>query len=237
MGIMLKTIAKRGATLGIAVAGLVVARNALQPMYSRWGATDEELERTYPGDDLSRDAEYSATHAVTIAATPEVIWPWFVQLGQDRAGFYSYAALENLVGAQMPAVERIVPEFQVERKVGETISLGSPERFKGHAAMIVAKIEPLRSLVLISPGDWANVQAGGIALHGTYAFALEPVDPYRTRVIARFRLGPHMPPVPLVDAAHFIMQRKMLLTMKALVEAPRPGPVAEAVPAGPTPSV
>jgi hypothetical protein len=219
---MAKKLAKRGLTLGIAVAGLVAARNVLQPIYSRWGATDEELERTYPGDDLSKDAQYSATHAVTIAATPQAIWPWFVQLGQDRAGFYSYAGLENLVGAQMPTVERIVPEFQVERKVGETIPLGSPERFEGQAAQIVASIEPQRSLVLITPGDWANVQAGGIALHGIWAFVLEPLDQYRTRVIARFKLGPHMPALPFVDAVHFIMQRKMLLTLKALIETPPP---------------
>ncbi len=217
---MLKKLAKRGAALGVAVAGLAVAHNVLQPIYSRWGATDEELARNYPGDDLSRDAVYSATHAVTIAATPQVIWPWFVQLGQDRAGFYSYTALENLVGAQMPSADRIVPEFQKERSVGETIPLGAPERFNGQAAQIVARIEPERSLVLIAPGDWANVQAGGIALHGTWAFVLEALDPYRTRVIARFRLGPHVPPVPLVDTAHFIMQRKMLLTLKALIEAP-----------------
>jgi hypothetical protein len=223
---MVKKLAKRGATLGIAVAGLVAAQKVLQPIYSRWGATDEELARTYPGDDLSRDAVYSATHAVTIAATPAAIWPWFVQLGQDRAGFYSYAALENLVGAQMPVVERIVPEFQVERNVGDRIPLGAAERTNGQVA-IVARIEPQRSLVLIVPGDWANVQAGGIALHGTWSFTLEPLDPYRTRVLARFRLGPHMPPVPLVDAAHFIMQRKMLLTLKALIEAP-PAPPANA---------
>ena len=225
---MVKKLAKRGATLGLAVAGLVAAQKVLQPIYSRWGATDEELARTYPGDDLSRDAIYSATHAVTIAATPEVIWPWFVQLGQDRAGFYSYATLENLVGAQMPTVERIAPEFQTERSVGDTIPLGSPERFNGQAAQIVARIEPQRSLVLVTPGDWANVQAGGIALHGTWSFTLVPLDPYRTRVIARFRLGPHMPPVPLVDAAHFIMQRKMLLTLKALIEAPPAPPVSTA---------
>ncbi len=220
---MVKKLAKRGATLGIAVAGLVAAQKVLQPIYSRWGATDEELARTYPGDDLSRDAVYSATHAVTIAATPQAIWPWFVQLGQDRAGFYSYATLENLAGAQMPVVERIVPAFQIERKVGDPIALGSPERFNAQAA-IVARIEPERSLVLIAPGDWANVQAGGIALHGTWSFTLEPVDRFSTRVIARFRLGPHMPALPLVDAAHFIMQRKMLLTLKALVEAPPPAP-------------
>jgi hypothetical protein len=217
---MFKKLAKRSATLGVGIAGLVVTRNLLQPMYSRWGATDEELARTYPGDDLSKDALYSATHAVTIAATPQTIWPWFVQLGQDRAGFYSYTYLENLVGAKMPNAERIVPEFQQERKVGDTILLASPERFTGEAAQIVARIEPQRALVLIAPGDWANVLAGGIALHGTWSFILEPLDPYRTRVIARWRLGPHMPALPFLDLAHFIMQRKMLLKLKALIEQP-----------------
>lgn len=229
---MLKTLVKRGATLGAAVAGLVVARNLLQPVYSRWGATDEELAAFYPGDDLSKDAMYHATHAVTIAATPAVIWPWFVQLGQDRAGFYSYTVLENLVGAQMPNVERIVPEFQVERKVGETLPLAPPGLADDIAAQVVAVCETQRALVLVAPGDWANVQAGGIALHGTWSFTLVPVDQYQTRVIARWRLGPHMPPVPMLDLIHFIMQRKMLLKLKSLIE----DPVLPAIEPSPTPA-
>ena len=68
------------------VAVVIVAR----PWHSRWGSSEAELRAALPGDDLVPNAHYTIQHAVTIRAAPEAIWPWLVQLGQDRGGFYSY---------------------------------------------------------------------------------------------------------------------------------------------------
>jgi len=55
-----------------------------------------------PGDDLVAYPKGDYTHAITIRASAAEIWPWLVQLGQGRGGFYSYEWLENLVGCQDP---------------------------------------------------------------------------------------------------------------------------------------
>src|SRR6476646_9824037 len=77
-----------------------------------WGATPAELRRAWPGDELSPLATEISTRCVTIAAPADVVWSWLVQIGQDRAGFYSYAWLENLFRCAMPRVDRIVAEWQ-----------------------------------------------------------------------------------------------------------------------------
>jgi hypothetical protein len=75
---------------------------AARPWFLRWGATDEEIGRSWPGDELSPDPVSEATRAITIHAPVEAVWPWLVQIGQDRGGFYSYTWLENLFGASAP---------------------------------------------------------------------------------------------------------------------------------------
>ena len=89
---------------GAAGAGYAAAR---WPKMTSWGATDDEVDETLPGDDLVGQAKYRATHAVTIAATPEQVWPWLVQMGQGRGGLYSCDWLENVVGSHMHSVNRI----------------------------------------------------------------------------------------------------------------------------------
>lgn len=58
-----------------------------------WGATREELRKSLPGDDLIPDPKWQYTHAVTIHASAAQVWPWVVQIGQGRVGFYSYELL------------------------------------------------------------------------------------------------------------------------------------------------
>jgi len=76
-----------------------------------------------------------------------------MQIGQDRSGFYSYTFLENLVGCDMPRVERLRPEWK-PRAVGETVWFGTPKRFGGEARMIAAVVEPERSFAMVSVNDW-----------------------------------------------------------------------------------
>src|SRR3990172_8193251 len=71
---------------------------AVRPWHTEWGVTHLDRVAKLPGDELSPRAYHAITHAVNIQAPPEAIWPWIVQLGQDRGGFYSYTFLENLAG-------------------------------------------------------------------------------------------------------------------------------------------
>ena len=76
----------------------------------RWGATDEEVATPLPGDDIVADPTFAPTRAITIGARPDEIWPWIVQIGYGRAGFYAYDVLDNLGHGR--SAERIVPELQ-----------------------------------------------------------------------------------------------------------------------------
>jgi hypothetical protein len=103
------TAAARPIALGTVT---VVAAAVLRAWQRRWGATDDEVNRTLPGDDLISHADLTATRAITIHTTAAQVWPWIAQLGQGRGGFYSYDFLENLVGCDIHSADRIVPEWQ-----------------------------------------------------------------------------------------------------------------------------
>src|SRR5688572_30708078 len=91
----------------IGIFGLFV-----QPWFARWGATDYEVGKSLPGDEIIPFAASQETRAITINAPVAAVWPWLAQLGRDRGGFYSFDLLENLVGCDMPVVDRLVPEHQ-----------------------------------------------------------------------------------------------------------------------------
>jgi hypothetical protein len=74
----------------LAAMTLGVYLRFIRPWQLRWGATDEEVARAMPGDDVVQRATFNATRGVTIQARPEQIWPWLVQMGFNRAGYYSY---------------------------------------------------------------------------------------------------------------------------------------------------
>ena len=87
---------------GIGAAAMVVAwRKAFTPWQRNWGATEEEVTAALPGDELTPPPVEQCTRAITIAAPPEEVWPWLVQMGADGGGFYSYAWMENLFGLQI----------------------------------------------------------------------------------------------------------------------------------------
>src|SRR3954470_4042036 len=94
--------------VGAAVVSVVTLRwSALH-----WGATTEETRERLPGDGILPVAGLVATRAITIVAPPEDVWPWIVQLGADRGGFYSYDRLENLAGCRLHSADTVVPEWQ-----------------------------------------------------------------------------------------------------------------------------
>ena len=83
--------------MAVTVVVILVYALVIRPWFINWGATDEEIQGTWPGDDLVPGSVVGSTRAITIYASPSEIWPWLVQIGQDRGGFYSYELLENMV--------------------------------------------------------------------------------------------------------------------------------------------
>lgn len=105
-----------GTGLGILIGLVALYLWVVKPWHLRWGATDEEVARAMPGDGLIPDAG-TATRAITIRATPEDVWPWLVQLGYGRAGWYSYGWIDNDF---RKIADRILPEHQ-NLEPGDTI--------------------------------------------------------------------------------------------------------------------
>jgi len=174
-----------------------------------WGATAADLARPMSGDSAVANPLYTATLAVMIAARPEQIWPWLVQIGYRRGGLYSYDWLDRLFGfLDGPSAERILPEYQ-RLAAGDVVPIGRGGGFP------VAAIEPRRTLVLGGAAD-------GVCW--TWEFALYPAEDGRTRLVSRNRAA-----VPAtigwalfrlaLEPAAFIMTRKMLLGIKRRAEA------------------
>ena len=196
-----------GGAVAAASAGAVAAYvYGIRPWHLRWGATDEELNQPLIGDEIAPQPKLKATHAITIDAPAADLWPWLVQMGQNRGGFYSYTWLENLVGCEMRNADEIVPEWQ-DLKVGDKVWL-HPKA----PPVEVAAIEPGRAIVL---KPWG-------------AFVLQPIDENTTRLIIRSQ-GDYEPDLknPVLnfllwrvfyEPAHFIMERKMLFGIKARAE-------------------
>ena len=101
---------------------------ALRPWHQRWGATHEEVEAFWPGDEFIARPMVSSTHAVTIQAPLSKVWPWLVQIGQGRGGFYSYEFVENAMGLRIENADRILPEWQ-NLQVGDVVPLRRTARW------------------------------------------------------------------------------------------------------------
>jgi len=216
----------RIATLAGLAAGVAVGiayDRVVRPWHQHWGMTPDELARFWPGDELVPNATSDATHGITIHAPAARIWLWIVQIGQDRAGFYSYTQLENLVGCEMQNANQIVPEWQ-QRKVGDMVWMTPKEKFNGVGRMEIAVLQPNRAMILIPPRDVPPSQRPGGGANGTWGFILDPIDEHSTRLIMRGR-GERQPRVldrafgyAFWEPAHFVMERKMMLAIKERAE-------------------
>jgi len=156
----------------------------IRPWHLRWGATDAEVQRPLPGDELVPNPKLAATHVITIRASAAEIWPWRVQMGQGRGGFYSYDWLENLFGLDIHNADRIIPGFQ-NLKVGDIIPMAP-----GGFGPPVVVLEPDRVLVLggtldTRTGRTVNVNDAmpGTFFRSSWVFFLDPVDERTTRLI------------------------------------------------------
>jgi len=189
---LLRPLAILGALLPWAYAFFI------RPWHLRWGATEEELSKPLPGDELVPHPAIESTRAITVNAPVEQVWPWLAQIGQDRGGFYSYEWLENLAGCQMDNAEVVHPEWQ-HREVGESVLLHP------YFGMKVSSFEPNRAIVL----------------EGWGAFVVEPIDEESTRVILRSRTPGGLVMLYYllgVEIPHFIMEQRMLKGIKERAE-------------------
>lgn len=199
----------------------LLAAPLLHRWHDRWGSTHREVNGEMPGDEYVPLPAFVSTRAITIDASPADVWEWLVQIGQGRGGFYSYDALENLVGCRMHSAKSIVPDLQ-ELHILDTIRLapGSAPSFR------VVRIEPGKNLVLVSAGP--NDQLLGPPTRDaeeprvTWQWVLQPLLRGKaTRLIARQRFSfPRSQSLlwQLVDTVDFVMERRMLNSLKARVE-------------------
>jgi hypothetical protein len=196
-------------------------RRVLRPWHERWGATGEEVHAALPGDDLVADPATQSTRAITIHAPADQVWPWVVQLGADRGGFYSYDWLENLFRLGIHSAAQVVPDWQ-QRAVGDLVHANAA----GTGGWYVKQVVPNEVLVL----QVANVAAGRpmrrdeqLRWEFLWTFATKDQGDGTTRLLVRERVGFGsmatrllMSPVGLVS---FVMTQKMMRGIKAHAEA------------------
>lgn len=166
-----------------------------------WGATSRDRELPLPGDELVARPAVTATRAIAVGRPAEAVWPWIAQVGQDRAGFYSLRALENLVGCRMPDTDRVHPEWQ-HRDEGDDLPI--------HPRMSL----PVRRFV---PGEAISVEGWG-------TLAVIPDGPDRSRVLMRNRVprSPLALAYLLFEVPHAVMEIAMLRGIRRRAEAVGP---------------
>ncbi len=172
-----------------------------------WGTRGDEATRTLPGEELMPQPGAALTHAVTIDAPPERVWPWIAQLGSDKGGFYTYAWLENLGGAGVTNADHVEPSWQ-DPQPGDQLLLHPA------LALQIARVVSDQLFVAIRP-----VSAG---LGFCWIFVLSPEGEGRTRLLVRERYVVPRAPARMFAAVatcgSAVMSRRMLLGIKARAE-------------------
>jgi len=164
-------------------AALLVVLYGARRYYRNWGATKAECEMRLPGDTLVGDPAVQTTEAAYIDASPSAVWPWLLQMGQDRGGFYGFEGLKNLAGLRHRDADRVHPEWQ-QLAAGDTVRL-APEGWAGLAdgvTLSVTEIVPEKYLVL-------NATRDGLPLDAVWSFHLQPHWEDRVRLLTRTRIA------------------------------------------------
>lgn len=228
----------------LGAAGWVAARAAGQ-WRQTWGVDPEDAGRPLPGDELVPDAAAIDTRGITIEAPPDVVWPWLVQMGYGRGGWYSYDALDM----NQPSATVIMPEHQ-QLAEGDIVPSFPGGGFlvktlePGHALVLYSDTESMQAQIAAAKAaagngeveEPANLRATGAAMsvaqpadfRASWAFVVEPLPGDRSRLVERFRIwfgGPEQPwmraTMPMMGFGVFVMIRRQLLGIRERVERGR----------------
>jgi hypothetical protein len=202
---------------GLMVLSLLMATylTILHPWMMNWGATAEEQRMALPGDEAGTASAQWFTRAITINAPLAEVWPWLLQIGQDRAGFYSHTWLENLFGGDIHNADEIRAEWQ-QRSVGDRVPMARPDIVGGalgDGTVLTIRALERERMITDLPGR----------------FVLVPVDDQRTRLLLREPLiqstGGVVERVAATafawmfyDPMHFVMEQRMLRGLKERAE-------------------
>lgn len=213
----------------IVVAGFVYAL-VIRPWHLRRGATDAEVRRSLPGDDLVSESRCGYTHAVTIKAPVSEVWAWLVQIGYRRAGWYSHDWLHRLMGIagsvddKRRSAKRIIPELQ-DLQVGDVIEIAPGMGY------VVADLAPEQALILssrVDTGKWESLSSEDPLpakyLCSSWVWCLKEVNARTTRLIVRVRTDYNPGLLSTLSAGipnelgSLVMQPKTLRTLKQRAE-------------------
>ena len=191
---------------GTCAAGIAVAVYgvALRPWHLRWGATEDEVRRTLPGDELVATPMVAATRAITIECPPDEVWPWLVQQGYGRAGWYAY----RIDNAWRPSPDYVVPEWQ-------HLAVGDVLQTDARSGFTVTELESNHYWVGVIDGERGRISA---------VQYLEPRADGTTRLVQRVRayFAPTLGALAFwvaFDLGDFVFMRKQLLGIKRRAEA------------------
>ena len=189
----------------------------VRPWHLRWGATDQEVRGAMPGDDVVPRAQFIATRSITIDEPPDRVWPWIVQLGYGRGGFYTYDLIDN--GSQ-PSAERILEEYQ-HPAAGDLMPMF--KELHGLAiAYTVTAFETDRWMV------WVHRPTVNDRPDSTWTWRLTPLPGGGTRLVTRMKQdyrwetpGLAFFNFVLMELGDFAMERRMLKGIKRRAESTR----------------
>ena len=180
-----------------------------------WGSRRDERERSWPGDDLFPSRAFETTRAITVGAPERSVWERVVQIGLERAGFYSYELLERLGGVPVRNIESVEPTWQ-SLSVGDEVLL-----------------LPRNGLRVSKMAEGSAICFGKLTFEGkdvddgkgtSWSFYVEPLSKHESRLVVRTCLGPTEPSIPRLlakgfeQALDFCMEQRMLRTIKRLCE-------------------
>jgi protein-S-isoprenylcysteine O-methyltransferase Ste14 len=188
----------------------------LRPIHLGWGTIAVERTMPLPGDDLVPGARYRSTHAISIQAPPDRVWPWLAQMGWGRGGLYSYEGLENLFGCHMKNADSIVAAWQ-DVQPGDTFRMD--QRIP---PLTLAIVDPPHALVISDPRDPSGPSTA--APHLAWQFIVEPGPNETSRLLVRWQstfprgVVSEFFSKTMLEPISFIMEERMLRGIKERAE-------------------